>query len=155
MTRKVVNPAGLRLPTGEFLPYGTSICFTHPFYPEFPPPTHEETIHTSPSQPPLTEFHPFRYSKLRENTPGQEHKHQFVTTGPDSIAFGHGKLACPGRFYASNLIKVVVLELLQRYDLGLGPRGEGQADGVKRPGTLKRGTVFTPDPRAQIFLRDR
>ena len=37
-------------------------------------------------------FDPFRFARMRE-IPGETLKHQFVTTSPEYIPFGHGKLA--------------------------------------------------------------
>ena len=37
-------------------------------------------------------FDAFRFVRMRE-VPGQALKHQFVTTSPEYIAFGHGKSA--------------------------------------------------------------
>ncbi|KAK1625299.1 cytochrome P450 [Colletotrichum phormii] len=45
----------------------------------------------------------------------------FVTTGPDSLGFGHGQHACPGRFFAANEVKIAMCHLLLKYDLELVP----------------------------------
>ena len=37
-------------------------------------------------------FDPFRFARMRE-VPGETLKHQFVSTSPEYIPFGHGKLA--------------------------------------------------------------
>jgi cytochrome P450 len=105
-------------------------------------------------------FHPFRFSTLR-GRPGEENKHQLVTTGHEQLAFGHGLHACPGRFFASNELKVILVELLRRYDLALGPNGETVGDVAKdgtsfsRPLTMKMHTHIVPDPTAKIFFRNR
>lgn len=41
---------------------------------------------------------------------------QFVATGPEHLCFGHGEYACPGRFFASNEIKIALCHLLLKYD---------------------------------------
>lgn len=56
-----------------------------------------------------------RFVKLRSE-PGQENDWQFVNTNPDYLLFGHGKHACPGRFFASNEIKIALCHLLLKYD---------------------------------------
>lgn len=33
------------------------------------------------------------------------------------MPFGYGKHACPGRFFAANEIKVIVINLLRKYDI--------------------------------------
>ena len=61
-------------------------------------------------------FDPFRYSRLREDksTPENANKFQFAMTDRNSLHFGHGKYACPGRFFASNEIKILLCHLLRR-----------------------------------------
>jgi cytochrome P450 len=56
-----------------------------------------------------------RFVKKRQE-PGQENGWQFVTTSPTHLSFGHGEHACPGRFFASNEIKIVLCHLLMKYD---------------------------------------
>jgi hypothetical protein len=148
----VTKPNGLKLPNGTILPRGTHIAFAPPYQTSIQHPP--ASVLTSPSQPPLSEFHPFRYSDIR-TIPGEENKHQFVTTGSEAIGFGHGHWTCPGRFFAGNEIKVVVIELLKRYDLGLGSKGESVKDGCVRPPTLVAGTEYYPDPTATVWLKSR
>lgn len=61
-----------------------------------------------------------RFRRMRED-PGKMHKAQLVTTSPDHLAFGHGQHACPGRFFASNEVKVALCHLLLKYDWKLAP----------------------------------
>lgn len=51
--------------------------------------------------------------------PGKENTGQFVTTSPEQPAFGHGTHACPGRFFASNQIKIAMCHILLKYDFKL------------------------------------
>ena len=67
-------------------------------------------------------FDAARFLRLREQ-PGQEHSWQFVTTSPDHMLFGHGQHACPGRFFASNEIKIALCYFLINYDWRLVPGG--------------------------------
>lgn len=60
-------------------------------------------------------FDPYRYLKLR-NQPGQENGWQFVTTSTESLGFGIGKHACPGRFFASNEVKIAMCWMLIKYE---------------------------------------
>ncbi|KAF9880859.1 cytochrome p450 monooxygenase [Colletotrichum karsti] len=62
----------------------------------------------------------YRFKRMREE-PGNVHKAQLVTTSPDHLAFGHGQHACPGRFFASNEVKVALCHLLLKYDWKLAP----------------------------------
>lgn len=60
-------------------------------------------------------FDPARYLKLRSQE-GQENNWQFVTVNENMLGFGHGKHACPGRFFASNEVKIALCWMLIKYD---------------------------------------
>ncbi|KXH64811.1 cytochrome P450 [Colletotrichum salicis] len=74
---------------------------------------HDPTIYEKP-----LEFDGYRFLRMR-TTPGKENQAHFVTTGPDSLGFGHGQHACPGRFFAANEVKIAMCHLLLKYDLEL------------------------------------
>lgn len=61
------------------------------------------------------EWRPDRYLKQREE-PGKEHSSQFVTATMESLGFGIGSHACPGRFFASSKIKLLLAHILQNYE---------------------------------------
>lgn len=42
---------------------------------------------------------------------------QFVSVSPNSLTFGYGRHACPGRFFAANEIKMIVARALLTYDI--------------------------------------
>jgi len=144
--------APLTLSTGHTLPKGTRFAF--PAY----------AVHISPSTPtfdpannpsstlPPDQFDGFRFANLR-TMPGQENKHQFVTTSPDSINFGHGNHACPGRFFASNEIKVVLIELLRHWDFRL--KGDVRGIGGERPSNIEMQMGIMPDAKVQLEFRRR
>tara|TARA_R110002003_G_scaffold1993_7_gene23832 strand:- start:2399 stop:3178 length:780 start_codon:yes stop_codon:yes gene_type:complete len=73
---------------------------------------------------------------------------QFVSTEPDYLPFGHGKHACPGRFFASNEIKVLLCHLLLGYDWKY-PEGQG------RPAVNHIGLDRTLDPTVKILYKAR
>lgn len=152
MNRIVTASNGIDLSTGQHLPRRTIVGWGHPFYPTSTVPS--EHILRSPSQPPLTTFYPFRYSELR-SIPGQENNHQFVTSDPNNINFGYGRNVCPGRFFASNEIKVILVELLLNYDVALGPNGEGVKEGYVRPKTMEFGPNYMPDMKAKVWIKKR
>jgi gliotoxin biosynthesis cytochrome P450 monooxygenase len=150
MLRLITARKGITLSSGLHLPHGTYVAVAHP---QMTASVSYQEASDLP-QPPFDEFHPFRYSVLRSYE-GEENKHQFVTTSPESVSFGHGQWACPGRFFASNEIKVILIELLRNYDIGLGPNGEGQSGEFQRPKTYTVNTSYIPDPTAKIFFRRR
>lgn len=53
---------------------------------------------------------------LRRREQDGENTVQFIVTSPDHLCFGHGQFACPGRFFASNVIKIALCHLILRYD---------------------------------------
>jgi hypothetical protein len=87
---------------------------------------------------------------------GKENRHQFVTTSPESLIFGHGNYACPGRFFASNEIKVVLIELLISWISGWLDDVEGRGGEEKRPENWISDLAVTPNALAEIeFSRRR
>ncbi|KAH8757296.1 cytochrome P450 [Diaporthe sp. PMI_573] len=65
-------------------------------------------------------FDGYRFLRMRQ-THGKENQAHFVTTSPESLGFGHGQHACPGRFFAANEVKILMCHLLLKYDLELIP----------------------------------
>jgi ent-kaurene oxidase len=96
------------------------------------------------------EFDAFRYVRLREDPaqPDNINRYQFAMTDSRSLHFGHGKYACPGRFFASNEIKILLSYLLLRYDFKY-------PDGQSRPLNLSADENLYPDPSARVLLRKR
>jgi cytochrome P450 len=91
-------------------------------------------------------YKPRRFLEMRQR-PGQENRWHFVTTSPEHLAFGHGKHACPGRFFAANEIKIILTHLLMKYDWMMAPEGlrKDEACGVQT----------NTDPEAKVMLRAR
>lgn len=50
--------------------------------------------------------------------------HKYVTTSPDHLGFGHGRNACPGRFFASQTLKIILCHMLN-YDFTIMVPEEG------------------------------
>ena len=62
------------------------------------------------------------------------------------MIFGHGKRACPGRFFASLESKIVLANIINNYDLKL-PGGEC------RPKNLMFADANFPDPAKKVLFR--
>ncbi|PQE15286.1 ent-kaurene oxidase protein [Rutstroemia sp. NJR-2017a BVV2] len=92
-------------------------------------------------------FDGLRYYRKRLE-PGQEHKHQFATTDNHTLHFGHGKYGCPGRFMASNTIKMILGQLLLDYDFKF-------PEGQSRPQSLPAFEYSFPDPTGKVMFRER
>lgn len=72
--------------------------------------------HESVADP--TQFDGLRYYRKRQ-AKAESHRHQFTTTSLSDLHFGHGLNSCPGRFMASNVVKMVLGTLLTEYDFNL------------------------------------
>jgi len=96
-------------------------------------------------------FDPYRFVKMREQA-GSENKFQFTTSTPDMYAFGHGLHVCPGRFFASNEIKVSLVHLLIKFDWKF--EGEKQGKGG-RPKRVVKVDLFLPNPTAKLTYKRR
>lgn len=93
-------------------------------------------------------FDGFRYARLRQSSADNANKHQFAMTDANSLHFGHGKYSCPGRFFASNEIKMILAHLLLNFDFRY-PEGQG------RPRNLSADENIYPDPAARLQMRRR
>lgn len=133
MQRVVVSD--IVLSDGSALPKGTAVAV-----PSWSV-TRDDRLWADP-----TTFDGFRFAKLREE-PGSEHKYQFATAGPDSLSFGYGPQACPGRFFASNEIKVLLAHLLLHYEFKL--------EGDKRPDNIIHELSILPNMGVKILFRKR
>ncbi|KAF7531231.1 hypothetical protein G7054_g9086 [Neopestalotiopsis clavispora] len=92
-------------------------------------------------------FDGFRYYKLRQRE-GEGHWHQFSTTQDRILNFGHGPNSCPGRFFASLEIKIILVRLLMDYEFKF-------KHGNERPANLRAHEFIFPNPDAEILMRRR
>ncbi|KAF3396875.1 Cytochrome P450 monooxygenase paxP [Talaromyces pinophilus] len=97
---------------------------------------------------PLT-FDGFRFSRLRESSAEDSNKHQFTSTGPANLAFGYGLNACPGRMFASCLMKIILGWALLGYDFQFP---HGQRD---RPSNIHMDERIWPDRNQEIEFQLR
>ncbi|KAK2038755.1 cytochrome p450 monooxygenase, partial [Colletotrichum somersetense] len=102
--RKVLKP--LKLSNGVVIPAGTSLAASPACV------SRDPAIWKNPD-----DFDGLRFYKLRE-TEGEE-KYQFATVNEEALSFGHGRHACPGRFFASAELKIILVHILQNYDIAL------------------------------------
>ncbi|KAI1791098.1 cytochrome P450 [Ganoderma leucocontextum] len=103
----------------------------------------DDTRYTEPGV-----FDPFRFARLREGGSAEATKHQLVNTSVDFITFGHGRHACPGRFFAANSLKTMMAYLVLNYDIKFAEEG-------KRPPNLRFGPADLPSHTAQVLFRKR
>lgn len=86
------------------------------------------------------------YNKRQE--PGHENKHQLVMTSKEHIGFGYGVHACPGRFFASNEIKILLVHLLMKYDFKF-------EEETTRPESFELGTEIVCNPNVKVLFKAR
>ncbi|KAE8375461.1 cytochrome P450 [Aspergillus bertholletiae] len=98
-------------------------------------------------EPNADQFDGFRYYKKRLQ-PEEANKHQFAMTDNNNLHFGHGKYSCPGRFFASNEIKIIMAHLLTEFEFKYPP-------GASRPRNLTADENLYPDPSARLLMRRR
>ncbi|KAH3973952.1 hypothetical protein HBH64_162160 [Parastagonospora nodorum] len=76
-------------------------------------------------------FDGLRNYQLRQqlNESSRREEYLFSTPEPTALNFGYGKTACPGRYFASLIIKMVFVKLLTEYDFKF-------LDGKQRPKSI-------------------
>lgn len=104
LMRKVL--LDITLSDGTYLPKGTLVVAASSA-------THTDKTYYENAEA----FVPFRfYDMCTENgTLGT----QFVNTSKDYLAFGHGKHACPGRFFVAHELKAMMAYIILHYDVKL------------------------------------
>ncbi|CBY01589.1 similar to cytochrome P450 [Plenodomus lingam JN3] len=115
--RKVVAKEGIITPEGVHVPYGTLLSCP------WAPLAQDEDLHTDAET-----FDAFRFSRPREEyeAMSEEEKAKVdtlklkqmgaVTTAVTHLPFGHGRHACPGRFFVTQELKMIFAHLLLNYD---------------------------------------
>lgn len=124
--RDVVLPNGMVIPRGTNIAIDSSMMWDAEIYPD-----------------PLT-YDPYRFLRLRESGNSAI---ALASTSPEHIAFGIGKPICPGRFFASNEIKIALAKILLSYDVRLA--------GKVKPKVLELGFEMLSDPEARLEVRKR
>ena len=67
----------------------------------------------------------------------------------NSLAFGHGKFSCPGRFFAAGQIKLILCVLIMKYDF-CWPKGQKE-----RPRNIYIDERIGPDRQQVVRFRSR
>lgn len=102
----------------------------------------DDSIYENPDQ-----FDGYRFYKMSQK-PETEQMSHLVATSPQHLAFGHGKHACPGRFFAANEVKIALVHILLKYDFKLD-------EGSPPPKIFKMGWSMQSDYQAKILVRRR
>jgi cytochrome P450 len=148
LVRKVVAPNGVTTPDGIHCPKGSNVGIV------------AMGVHNDNAiYPEAAQFQPFRYVDAREAIAANVETGKFgteeiikkanyatVSTSTDFLAFGHGRQACPGRFFAVNELKLLLAYMVLNYDI---------EPLEKRPDGKWIGQVSLPDMKAKIKIRRR
>ena len=134
--RKVLRP--ITLSDGTSIPSGT-YTFSPAHAINFDP-----TIYANPQTFDGLRFYNLRRLSLAED----EKKHQLTSVTKTEMQFGGGRHACPGRWFASHQVKMVLAAMIGRYEVKL-------KDGEGRPESIVFQTNQFPDPKAEILFKDR
>ncbi|KAJ7907991.1 cytochrome P450 [Mycena leptocephala] len=104
MARQVISKDGFTFSDGKTIPYGSFLSV----------PGHNVNSDPAVYEHPEV-FDGFRFSRMREERVdtrgGQEPSiftHHMVTTSPNHVVYGHGRHACPGRFFAATQLKTAL-----------------------------------------------
>ncbi|OIW30139.1 cytochrome P450 [Coniochaeta ligniaria NRRL 30616] len=95
------------------------------------------------------QFKPFRFAEQRaDESVGyvERARKAFPTTSKDFLAFGHGRNACPGRFFATNEIKLLFAYRVMNYDFKME---------TERPRSTFVGLVRVAPLKKTIWIRRR
>ncbi len=72
---------------------------------------------------------------------------QFVSPSKENLAFGLGRHACPGRFFAANEIKLILSRLLLDFDIKM-------PDGItERYTNVSLANTLNPRPDAALLFK--
>ncbi|KAG8219285.1 cytochrome P450 [Butyriboletus roseoflavus] len=134
LTRKAMKD--FTFSDGMFVPKGTTISAAARSI------HRDETFYENPDA-----FEPFRFADLRGED-GEGVKHQLVSTTTEYLPFGHGRHACPGRFFAASELKTMLAHLVLTSDVKL-------PDNATHPKTLRFATALVVNPSAKVMFRRR
>lgn len=139
--RQVVDPRGVFLPDGTWVSKGAIVCVSaYSMH-------RDESIYSDPHQ-----FHHNRFmqpSSPEEND--EEEKREApgktaASTEPTYAGWGLGRHACPGRFFAIDLMKMIFMHLIEYYEIKLLSQ---------RPPNIWIAETPIPPPNAKIQIRRR
>ncbi|KAI1846208.1 hypothetical protein JX266_007733 [Neoarthrinium moseri] len=122
---------------GLQIPAGTTFAF---------PSFHHNFDHTIHSKPEV--FDAKRHLRKRGNL-SDTHKYHFASTSEDSVNWGAGRHACPGRFFAQETLKLMLMRLLMNYDIKHDKTLEDT------PRFLNHNLFVIPNPALPLLFKER
>ncbi|PUU81494.1 cytochrome P450 [Tuber borchii] len=92
-------------------------------------------------------FDGFRwYKESLEAESRAAHNSGWTTTSAHYLTFGHGKHACPGRFFVTEEMKILLTFIILQYDIKY-------PEGQSRPANIQRGASLVPDPTQKLLFK--
>ncbi|KIK53248.1 hypothetical protein GYMLUDRAFT_49418 [Collybiopsis luxurians FD-317 M1] len=107
--------------------------------------TDGSTVQITGNQP-VNVFDPWRY--CNSNRKSERLDNQSTTTSWDYLPFGHGKMSCPGRYFAGSELKLMVAHFIENYDVKLEHPGP-------KPPNVYIGHSCAPNQKARVMVRTR
>lgn len=102
-----------------------------------------EMNHDPDIWPDGNQFDGKRFLGMREK--GDPNAWQFAFVGENSINFGAGTHACPGRYYVSHEVKMMIAHLLLNYEIKW-------PEGKSRPANMNHDFATPPDATAPMMF---
>ncbi|KAJ6570518.1 cytochrome P450 [Mycena vulgaris] len=147
MMRKVVAKDGFTFSDGLTVPHGAFLGV--PGHPVSSDPANYEHADV---------FDGFRFSRMRGDRAERDDVEEgggtaffnrhMVSTAQDHLVFGHGRHACPGRFFAATELKAMLAHMLIHYDV------KAETEGARPPDNAF--ALFRlPNARGRIYVRKR
>ncbi|KAI1811306.1 cytochrome P450 monooxygenase-like protein [Poronia punctata] len=140
---RVVGKRGLTLPQGTRVPTGATIELASRAI-------MRDNEHYGQDGVDAAEFDGLRHyrRRTRPDAGATDHaRHQFVASHEQSLFFGYGRHACPGRFFAAQEMKMLLVRLILDYDFK-------NADGSKeRYPNIEIGPLIVPDEHKNLLFK--
>ncbi|EOA91165.1 uncharacterized protein SETTUDRAFT_25251 [Exserohilum turcica Et28A] len=93
---------GYTLSNGQYLPAGVPIVIINPLI----------------TDSKYDAFDGFRHYNLRESSAQKDKpQHRWLIANETEFRWGYDNHVCPGRFYAHNLLKIILARLIEKYDI--------------------------------------
>jgi ent-kaurene oxidase len=121
---------------GLTIPAGTKMAFPNYHY------GRDATFNPQPDV-----FDPRRHLRMREEHTNS-HKFHFASVSEESMNFWAGRHACPGRFFAQETLKLILIHLLTHYEIK-------HADETKETPRIMSNKLFrSPNPALPIQFKE-
>ncbi|KAI0600760.1 P450 monooxygenase [Biscogniauxia sp. FL1348] len=91
-------------------------------------------------------FDGFRFARMRDD-PKLKYSCDLTATSEQSMHFGMGRHACPGRFMVSDEVKLALIHILRNFDISMERFGP-------RPPNIAFGKFMLPDSNVKVWLRE-